>query len=147
MKACTFFGNHECSDKIYNTLLIIIEELITAEKVDTFYVGNQGDFDRMVCRALADIKTRVKNIKCFTVLAYIPGKKREGELPPALETILPEGIETVLPKFAISYRNRWMVKNSDFVVVYPSDFGNSERMTEYSRRKGKVIKNRVNSLA
>jgi len=32
--------------------------------------------------------------------------------------MLPEGIETVHPRFAISWRNKWMIKQSDYVVTY-----------------------------
>ena len=139
MPVCTFFGSHESTEGIYNTLVIAIEKLILTEKVDTFYVGNQGNFDRMVRKALADIKTRVPGIKCYTVLAYIPGKKREGEPPEILETIVPEGVEIVNPRFAIPFRNCWMVNRSDFVIAYPSNFGNSKKMMELATRKNKAI--------
>jgi len=32
--------------------------------------------------------------------------------------MLPEGIETVHPRFAISWRNKWMINQSDYVVTY-----------------------------
>ena len=33
-------------------------------------------------------------------------------------TMLPEGIESVRPHYAISWRNNWMLKQSDYVVTY-----------------------------
>ena len=32
--------------------------------------------------------------------------------------MLPEGIESVHPHYAISWRNNWMLKQSDYVVTY-----------------------------
>ena len=34
------------------------------------------------------------------------------------DTILPEGIETVPKRFAITYRNKWMLSHADVVVTY-----------------------------
>ena len=33
-------------------------------------------------------------------------------------TILPDGIEDVPPRFAISYRNKWMLEKADYVITY-----------------------------
>ena len=141
MKACTFFGNHSCSNEIYGCLVAAIKELVTTEKADTFYVGNEGNFDKMVQRALYEVKSEFPKIACFTVLAYIPGKKNPDVLPPVLETIYPEGIEKSLPRFAINSRNEWMINKSYFVIVYPSPFGNSAKMKEKAELKGKTVIN------
>ena len=49
------------------------------------------------------------------MLAYVPGKKTEYDDYSA--TMLPEGIESVHPHYAISWRNNWMLKQSDYVVI------------------------------
>lgn len=37
---------------------------------------------------------------------------------PDERSILPEGIETVSRRFAINYRNKWMLTKSDIAVTY-----------------------------
>ena len=34
------------------------------------------------------------------------------------DTMLPEGIETVPKRYAISWRNKWMIDHADYVVTY-----------------------------
>jgi hypothetical protein len=34
------------------------------------------------------------------------------------DTMLPEGIEFIHPHYAISWRNNWMLKQSNYVVTY-----------------------------
>ena len=46
----------------------------------------------------------------------MPGRKNEYD--DYSDTMLPEGIESVHPHYAISWRNNWMLKQSDYVVTY-----------------------------
>ena len=48
---CTLFGHSQCYGLDANVLMNALEQLIQ-KGVDTFYVGNQGDFDRMVFECL-----------------------------------------------------------------------------------------------
>ncbi len=54
------------------------------------------------------------------VLAYRPGKQTKYD--DYSDTILPEGIETVHPCYAISWRNNWMLRHSDYVVTFITHF-------------------------
>ena len=81
MATCMFIGNHEASDKIYLTLLAVTEELILTEKVSTFYVGNNGAFDRIAQKALFSLKQKYPEIKAYTILSYIPGEKTPFDRP------------------------------------------------------------------
>ena len=57
------------------------------------------------------------------------------------DTILPEGIETVIKRFAINYRNKWMIEQSDFVVTYVVHDGGSgaAQFKKLAERKGKTV--------
>ena len=59
------------------------------------------------------------------VLAYMPSVGSAEWNPYEYgETMLPKGIEVVHPRYAISWRNKWMVNESDIVVILvrpPSD--------------------------
>ena len=68
-------------------------------------------------------------------------KQDEYKMTDYTNTILPEGIETVIKRFAIDYRNRWMIEHTDFVVTYVihnlgSGAAKYKRMAE---RKGRTI--------
>lgn len=139
MATCMFIGNHEASDKIYLTLLAVTEELILTEKVSTFYVGNNGAFDRIAQKALFSLKQKYPEIKAYTILSYIPGAKTPFDRPPLLETIYPDGLEKVPMRYAINHRNRWMLERSSFVVAYPSPFGNSSKLAAKARLSGKTV--------
>ena len=73
---CTFFGHSDCYDLDALLLQNTIERLIT-DGVDTFYVGHQGNFDRMVFSCLLKLRENFPNIVFSVVLAYLPTKKSE----------------------------------------------------------------------
>ena len=117
MSACTFFGHRYVSQNIEPTLRSTLIDLIENHKVDLFYVGNHGGFDAMVRRVLRELSDKYP-IRYYVVLAYMPTKRGEFDCNDYSDTILPDGIETVPKRFAITYRNKWMIEQSDFVVTY-----------------------------
>ena len=116
MTACTFFGHRDCPDTIKPRLREVLVDLIENHGVDMFYVGNQGRFDAIVRGVLRDLQHEYPQINYAVVLAYMPSKQTEYD--EYSDTMLPEGIESVHPRFAISWRNNWMLKQSDYVVTY-----------------------------
>ena len=116
MPTCTFFGHRDCPESIKPKLREVLVDLITKHGVDMFYVGHQGQFDAYVHSELKKLKQEYTQINYAVVLAYMPSKKTEyGDYS---DTMLPEGIETIHPHYAISWRNNWMLKQSDYVVTY-----------------------------
>ena len=118
MAVCTFFGHRDCPWTIRPKLREVLVELIEHKNVQIFYVGNQGTFDVMAHSVLKELSHDYPWITYGVVLAYLPGKDCEDENMD--DTMLPEGIETVPKRFAISWRNRWMLKRADYVVCYVS---------------------------
>ena len=116
MPACTFFGHRDCPDTIKPRLREALIDLIENHNVDMFYVGYQGRFDALVRGVLRDLQHEYPQINYAVVLAYMPGKQTEYD--DYSDTMLPEGIESVHPRYAISWRNNWMLKQSDYVVTY-----------------------------
>ena len=140
MKICTFFGHRDCPNTIEPKLQDVLEELIIHHHVDTFYVGNQGQFDALVYRTLQELKKTYPHIRVTVVLAYMPGKKTDGDHYE--NTILPDGIESTPPRYAISYRNDWMLKQSDYVVTYIThSFGGAAQYAEKAMRQKKTVIN------
>ena len=136
MAACTFFGHRDCSDSIKPKLLAAIENLITEKHVTTFYVGNHGDFDRLAASLLRDLAVLCPDIKCYVVLAYLPTKAYNE----SYESIFPEGIEDVPKRFAINFRNRWMIEKSDYVITYVTrSFGGAAKAMSYAEKHRKHV--------
>ena len=140
MAVCTFFGHRECSDSIKTKLREVLIDLITNHNVDMFYVGNQGQFDAIVRGALRELKEEYPQINYAVVLAYIPGKQTEYD--DYSDTMLPEGIESVHPRYAIYWRNNWMLRQSDYVVTYITHtWGGAAQYAEKAKRQKKTVIN------
>ena len=57
-------------------------------------------------------------------------------------TLLPEGIEAVHPRFAISWRNKWMIKQSDYVVTYIThSWGGAAQFAKLAEKQKKTVIN------
>ena len=136
MSACTFFGHRDCPSSVKESLYEAIEQLISHQQVNTFYVGTQGAFDRMAYAALVELRHCYSYIKVYRVLAYMP---KQGDADTA-DTIVPEGIETAHPRYAIVHRNNWMIDRSDYVICYVTHpTGGAYQAVERAKKKGKRI--------
>ena len=136
---CCFFGHRDAPESVRALLEDTIRRLIDSQGVDRFYVGSQGRFDRMAISALRRVKQACPHIEYCVVLAYMPEPGRPAEPEP---TLYPDGLETVPPRFAISHRNRWMVKKSDVIVAYIArSGGGAAQFVDFARRQGKRIIN------
>ena len=139
MATCTFFGHRDCIGLSKQKLEEAIEDLILKHGVDLFYVGNEGQFDALVHWVLFAMKKKYPHIRYAVVLAYMP-KNIPGE--DYSDTILLEGIETVHPKYAIVWRNRWMLQQAGYVITYVThSWGGAARFAEKAKRQGKRVIN------
>lgn len=135
MSSCTLFGHGDTPKEIERALKSALTDLIENKNVDTFYVGNNGNFDVPVRSALSDLSA-VHSIEYYVVLVYLP-KTESGYSD---HTLFPEGIENTPPKFRITYRNKWMVDHSDYAVTYVKyPFGGAAKYKELAETKGKKI--------
>ena len=133
----TFFGHRDTPKETEPALRLTLIDLIENKNATVFYVGNHGKFDVMVRRQLEDL-SKIYPIKYYIVLAYMPGKNDK----PDEHSILPEGIETVPRRFAINYRNKWMLGKSDIVVTYVTrKFGGAWKFKQMAEKKRKTTIN------
>ena len=140
MKVCTFFGHRECPDTIKIKLREVLIGLISNYDVDMFYVGNQGQFDAIVRGVLRELKKEYLQINYAVVLAYMSGKQTEYD--DYSDTMLPEGIESAHPRYAISWRNNWMLQQSDYVVTYITHpWGGAAQFAEKANHRRKTVIN------
>lgn len=140
MTACTFFGHRDCPETIKTKLREVLVDLIIYHDVDMFYVGHQGLFDAYVHSELKRLKLEHPQINYAVVMAYMPGKQTEYD--DYSDTMLPEGIEAVHPRYAISWRNYWMLRQSDYVVTYITHrWGGAYKFSEKARKQQKNVIN------
>ena len=134
---CTFFGHKDTPKEIEPTLRTTLIDLIENHGATEFYVGNNGNFDTLVRRQLEEL-SHTYSITYSVVLAYLPTKKSEYD--DYTNTILPEGIETAPKRFAISWRNKWMIGQADMVVTYVTHgFGGAWQFKAMAERQGKTV--------
>ena len=140
MATCTFFGHRDCRANIAPKLREVLLDLIQNHDVDMFYVGNQGQFDAIVRRVVMELKVDYPTIDYAVVLAYMPGKQTEYD--DYSDTMLPEGIEAVHPRFAISWRNDWMLRQSEYVITFITHtWGGAYQSATKAKRQGKTVIN------
>jgi len=140
MSTCTFFGHRDCPVSIKSKLRTVLIDLIENHMVDMFYIGQQGAFDSMVRSILKELVSVYPHIHYAVVLERIPSKRDEFDTRDYTDTILPEGIEEIHPRFAISWRNRWMLKQSDYVVTYITrNQGGAAQFAQMAARQKKTI--------
>ena len=134
---CTFFGHKDTPKEIEPILRSTLVDLIENKNVTVFYVGNNGNFDTMVRCQLEDL-SQTYPITYSVVLAYLPTEKNKYDN--LAHTIYPEGLETVPKRFAISWRNKWMIQQSDIVVTYVThNFGGAAQFKEMAEKQGKTV--------
>lgn len=139
---CCFFGHKDSPSTIKPALRAVVEDLIRSGRVDSFLVGNHGSFDSMVLSVLCDAKKEYPEITYNVVLAYMPGRKEEYGFIEPMETVYPEGLENVPLRFAISWRNDWMLKESQVVVCFVRhSMGGSSKFVEKAIKQKKEIIN------
>lgn len=144
MAGCTIFGHHDCPIDIQPRLRDVLIRLIEECGVDTFYIGNHGSFDAMALHVISELKSIYPHIRYITVLAYMPQKGSVADNQDYRTTILPEGIESVPRRFAIVWRNKWMLQQADYVVTYVvHTFGSAAKFAAMAKRQGKDVVNIV----
>ena len=147
MPACTFFGHRDCPSSIRPRLRNTLVDLIENHSVDLFYVGRQGAFDAMVRSVLKELILEYPHIHYAVVLERIPGKRNESDPRDYSDTMLPEGIENVHPRFAIPWRNKWMLDQSDYVVTYIThSWGGAAQFAQMALQRNKETVNLIEKI-
>ena len=140
MGVCTFFGHQNTPNSIRPKLKQTLEELIVKHDVSMFYVGNHGQFDALVKSVLQELKIVYPHIEYAVVLAYMPKLEQNDSSVDFTDSFLPEGIETVYPRYAISWRNKWMLRQADYVVTYVThSWGGAAQFEQLAKRQHKTV--------
>ena len=84
----TFFGHRNTPDSIQPALKKTLIQLIEKEGADTFYVGNEGNFDCMVYKTLKELKAIYPFIQFKVMLAYLTKRKSDFYTPEPDDTVV-----------------------------------------------------------
>lgn len=140
----TFCGHADfvSTQEYRQRVLDLLEREVGDASVD-FYLGGYGAFDQFAyscCKAYQ--KEHPKALLVF-VTPYRVVKKMMGRDPGELyDAILYPPIEDKPLKFAILYRNQYMVEQADLVIAYVAhSTGGAYQSYQYARRKGKTLFN------
>lgn len=132
---CTFFGHSDAPDTIKTKLKETVTALIEERGINCFYVGNHGNFDKMALSVLKELNNVYPQIEYYVVYAYLP---ENGE--DFMHTVFPEGIEKVPKRFAINFRNKWMIEHSDIAVTFVQrSYGGAAQFKNIAEKKGREI--------
>ena len=138
MHTCSFFGHSLCPDSIKPVLKKNIEELIKCG-INCFLLGDRGDFDILVLKTIKDLQEEYE-FSYKIILSYIPQSKSCFTNDP--HSIYPEELAVVPKRFAIEYRNRYLVENSDCFICYIThNYGGAVKFARKAKRMGKTVIN------
>ncbi|MBQ9034400.1 MAG: hypothetical protein IJ099_00365 [Alphaproteobacteria bacterium] len=139
-KICSFFGHSHLygqSESIVHQLRQIIINLI-GKGVDTFYVGNHGEFDIFASRVAYDLKSLYPNIQIIVVLCY-PNELQYLKCA-FTDFLMPPEIEAAPKRACIVTRNHWVADNSDYIVCFIKyKMGGAYAAIEYAQKHHKQI--------
>ena len=142
MKACCGFGHRYVFENLISKLDNAVEEAIT-QGCELFYTGAMGDFDSLFSSAVRSAKKVYPYIKLICVKPYFTNDiNTDKDYYAALydDIIIPDELAGIHPKAAIKARNRWMIDNSDIVLIYTvRNFGGAYEAKRYAERNGKRL--------
>ena len=142
MKACCGFGHRNVFENISSKLDNAVEEAIT-QGCELFYTGAMGDFDSLFSSAVRSAKKVYPHIKLIGVKPYFTNDiNTDKDYYAALydDIIIPDELAGIHPKAAIKARNRWIIDNSDIVLIYTvRNFGGAYEAKRFAERNGKRL--------
>ena len=142
MKACCGFGHRNVFENISSKLDNAVEEAI-AQGCEIFYTGAMGVFDSLFSSAVRSAKKVYPHIKLIGVKPYFTNDintNREYYAAIYDDIIIPDELAGIHPKAAIKARNRWIIDNSDIVLIYTvRNFGGAYEAKRFAERNGKRL--------
>ncbi|MBQ3064068.1 MAG: hypothetical protein IJC99_04630 [Clostridia bacterium] len=142
----TFCGHSEFSatEEYERRLLAFLEEKVGDKPVD-MYLGGYGGFDSFAYGCCEKFKKTHPDVSLILVTPYLTAEYQHNHLQYEkikYDFILYPEIEDKPIRYAITYRNQYMVEKADYVVAYVSHgWGGAYTTYRYAQRKGKNIYN------
>lgn len=134
MKTCFFIGHRDAPESIYGRLLATVERHITEYGVTDFVVGRYRNFDSLAAWAVVEAKRRHAGVSLTLLMPYY--RTNAEPLPDGFDgSLFPDGFETVPKSAAILRANQYMIRHSDYLIVYDAGrIGNTRILTANARK-------------
>ncbi len=145
----TFCGHAEFSktENYEQQILSFLQEKV-GEQPAEMYLGGYGGFDSFCYECCKKYKAIHPQISLVFVTPYLTvdyQRKHFQTQEKKYDEILYLGIEDKPKRYAIVYRNKYMVEKADLVVAYVSHgWGGAYTTYKHAKRKGKPIFNLAN---
>ncbi len=140
----TFCGHARFyKDEEYEHKVLVLLEKKVGDKKTEFFLGGYGGFDSFAYYCCKQYQATHPNVSLVFISPYLSIVYQKNTLEYKKysydEIIYPE-IEDKPPKFAIIYRNKWMVEKADFVIAcVEHDWGGAYQTYKYAKKKDKGI--------
>ena len=147
----TFFGHGSFKNSAdYSRTVLEILECRIGDNEAEIYLGGYGYFDNFAYECCKKYKLYHPRVRLVYVTPYINESYQKNHLKEAYsnyDLILYPPIEEKPPKFAIKYRNRYMVEKADFVIFYiEHKWGGAYQAYLHAIRNKKEILNLSNRI-
>ena len=142
----TFFGHSQFlkSEEYERRMLAFLTETV-GERTADLYLGGYGDFDEFAYDCCMKYKEKHPLVTLIFVFPYMTVEYQKNHLEYCKERydeIIYPDIEDKPLRFAISYRNKWMVEQADYIICgIDHDWGGAYKTYPHAQRKKKIIFN------
>lgn len=138
----TFCGHRQyCREKGDEAKVLAFLEEKIGDNIADIYLGGYGNFDHFAYACSKKYKQTHSNVSLLFITPYLREELLKEEMQFYDGIIYPE-IEDKPLRFAISYRNKWMVEKADYVIAYIThSFGGAYSTYKHAKKCGKSIFN------
>ncbi len=136
MKNCFLFGQEDAPESILPKLEAALERYRRQLGVTRFYVGEDGDFDRMAAAAVIRLRERYGDVELYLVTSVHPSE-RSGPPAPGFDGLLYPPLENVPRRYAQERANCYMVDTCHVILCYaPEKAGKEQNLLAYAVHRG-----------
>ena len=136
----TFCGHSQFyeTNKYVNQFLEILEQEIGDSETE-MYLGGYGGFDSFCYACCKEYQKSHPSVRLIYVTPYL---KTDPIYEKNYDSVIYPGLEDKPQRFAISYRNKFMVDKADIVIAYINhNWGGAYNTYTYAKKKGKRVIN------
>ena len=141
----SLFGHRKIDDivQLNDRLVAVIKELMQTKAHINFLVGRNGEFDEYAASVIKRIQKEFGK-ESSSMILVIPYTVSDIEYYEKYydDIIVPDSIYNAHPKSAITLKNRWMIEQSELVIVnVKRDSGGAYAAMKYAEKLNKKVIN------
>ena len=140
----SLFGHRKLYDlyRIDKYLVPILKKLIQQKPYVSFLIGRNGEFDEYAASVIKQIQKEFgKDNNDITLVLPYTVSDLEYYIKYYDNIVIPECLYHTHPKSAITKKNKWMIDQSDLVIVAVKKEGGAYRAMKYAEKQNKKLIN------